>query len=271
VTARSTRDANDPFGGDRFHPSAAGFDGAAEAYERGRPEYPSEAVDMLARECGIGRGRSVLDLAAGTGKLTRLLVPLGADVVAVEPVEGMRRAFSQRLPDVRILDGTAEAIPLADASVDAVVVAQAFHWFEPVAALRDIHRVLRPGGSLGLVWNIRDETVPWVAGLTEIIEPYRAGTPTHRTGSWRDTVDGSPLFSPLRSWSIPYEQTVTVEDLADRVLSISFIARLPADEQRAVARRLRDLAAAGPGAGGAETFVLPYRTDVFVTDRLDVS
>jgi len=264
-------DAGDQFAGGRYHPAVAGFDGAAAVYERGRPDFPADAIDTLARECGIGPGRTVVDLAAGTGKLTRMLVPLGADLLAVEPLAGMRKEFTDRLPGVRVLDGTAEAIPLDDRSVDAVVVAQAFHWFDADAAVRDIHRILRPEGSLGLVWNVRDESAPWVAALTELIDRYRGSTPSRRSDQWRAGFEGSALFSPLRSWSFRYEQEVTVEILVDRVLSISFIARLPEDRRRVVAGRVRDLAAAGPNADAAATFVLPYRTDVFVTDRLDVS
>ena len=130
-------------------PRRWGSRSGAEAYERGRPGFPEDAIAALARECGIEPGRRVVDLAAGTGKLTRQLVPFGADLVAVEPVEGMRRVFAERLPDVPILDGTAEALPFEDGSVDAVVASQAFHWFDPVAAPREIHRVLAPGGALG--------------------------------------------------------------------------------------------------------------------------
>jgi SAM-dependent methyltransferase len=267
----TTGDARDPFDGGRYHPAVAGFDGAAAAYERSRPEYPPEAVDALARECGIGPGRTVLDLAAGTGKLTRMLAPFGAELIGVEPMQGMRREFAERLPDVRLLDGTAEAIPLDAGSVDAVVVAQAFHWFNADAALRDIHRVIRPGGSLGLVWNVRDESVPWVARLTELIDEYRGGTPARRSDNWRRGFERSTTFSPLRSWSFPYEQVVTVEMFVDRVLSISFIARLPEDERAAVGDRVRELAAEGPNADGAASFVLPHRTDVITADRLDVS
>jgi SAM-dependent methyltransferase len=246
--------------------AAAGFQAGADTYERGRPRFPDDAVEALARECGVEPGRRVVDLAAGTGKLTRQLMPFGADLVAVEPVEGMRRVFAEHLPDVPILDGTAEALPLEDGSVDAVVASQAFHWFDPVATPREVHRVLRPDGALGLVWNVRDESVPWVRRLTELMEPYRADTPSYRTGSWRRGFDESEAFSPLRRLEFRYEQEMTVEGLVDRVLSISFIAALPDDERATVADRLRRLVSTEPALAGRETFPLPYRTDVFIAN-----
>ena len=144
----------------------AGFGRGAATYERGRPSYPADAIDVLVRELGIGPDRDVLDLAAGTGKLTRLLVPTGARLVAVEPVAAMADQLRTAVPGVEVHDGTAEAIPLPDGSVDAVVVGQAFHWFDAPVALAEIARVLRPGGGLGLIWNERDSSVPWVAELT---------------------------------------------------------------------------------------------------------
>jgi SAM-dependent methyltransferase len=251
--------------GQAVHDSAAtGFQAGAEAYERGRPGFSGDAVAALARECGIGPGRRVVDLAAGTGKLTRLLAELGADLVAVEPVEGMRRVFSQRLPEVPVLDGTAEALPFPDATVDAVVASQAFHWFDPEAAPREIHRLLRRDGALDLVWNVRDERVPWVARLTELMEPHRGDTPTHRSGAWREGIESSGLFTPLRRLEFRYEQEMTVDGLVDRVLSVSFMAKLPDGERAAAEARVRDLAATEPALSGRETFALPYRTDVFI-------
>jgi SAM-dependent methyltransferase len=247
------------------HASAAvGFQAGAEAYERGRPGFPEDAIAALARECGIEPGRWVVDLAAGTGKLTRQLVGFGADLVAVEPVEGMRRVFAERLPRVPVLDGTAESLPFEGGSVDAVVASQAFHWFDPVAAPREIHRVLSVGGALGLVWNVRDENVPWVARLTELMEPYRGDTPSFRTGNWRRGLDDSGLFSPLLHLEFAYEQEMTVDGLVDRTLSVSFMAALPEDQRATVGERLRRLAETDPDLGGRETFPLPYRTDVYV-------
>ncbi|MBE9126100.1 MULTISPECIES: class I SAM-dependent methyltransferase [unclassified Coleofasciculus] len=145
--------------------AAQGFQIAATAYERGRPEYPQEAVHFLLETLDISPEKTVLDLGAGTGKFTRLLTCAGAKLIAVEPVEGMRRQFSSLLPGIEIMFGTAESIPLASASVDVVLVAQAFHWFQGKSSLQEIHRVLKPGGWLGLIWNVRDESVEWVISL----------------------------------------------------------------------------------------------------------
>jgi SAM-dependent methyltransferase len=246
------------------HSAATGFQAGADAYERGRPGFPDDAMVALARECGIEPGRRVVDLAAGTGKLTRQLMPFGAELIAVEPVESMRRVFAERLPDVPVLDGTAEALPFEDGSVDAVVASQAFHWFDPAAAPREIHRALVPFGALGLVWNVRGESVPWVARVTELMESYRGDTPSFRTGNWRKGLEDGGLFTPLRLLEFLYEQVMTVDGLVDRVLSVSFMAALPEGERTEVAARVRRLVADEPDLRGRETFPLPYRTDVFV-------
>ena len=131
------------------HPSASGFDTAAREYERGRPGYPEDAVRWLVESLRIGPGTTVVDLAAGTGKLTRLLVPTGAGIIAIEPMAGMREQLARSLPEVPLFEGTAESIPLSSACADSITVAQAFHWFKAKEALAEIHRVLRPRGRLG--------------------------------------------------------------------------------------------------------------------------
>ena len=156
-----------------MHPTAAaGFGTSADAYERGRPSYPDAAVAHLAVELGLGPAVRVVDLAAGTGKLTRLLAQGGAEVVAVEPVAAMRKALARSLPGVDVLEGTAESIRLPSGSVDAVTVAQAFHWFDAPRALAELGRVLRPSGTLLLVWNDRDERVPWVEEYSAIVHAH---------------------------------------------------------------------------------------------------
>ena len=232
--------------------AATGFSRAAAEYARGRPGYPPDALALLAERLSLGPGRTVLDLAAGTGALTRPLAETGADVIAVEPVAEMRAALPA---GVRALDGTAEAIPLAESSVDALTVAQAFHWFDGDAALAEIHRVLRPDGLLAVVWNRRIEDAPVNEAIEAILAPYRAGVPTHRRDAWRPAFDRTSLFGPLEQHVFPHEQLLDADGMADRVGSISFIASLPDDERAAVIGAARELAAGGP-------VTIPYRTEV---------
>jgi SAM-dependent methyltransferase len=254
--------------GSEIHEAAArGFARASEAYEQGRPGYPPEAVAHLARELGLRPDRVVLDLAAGTGKLTAFLVDTGATVVAVEPVAEMRAALERALPGVRAHEGTAEAIPLAAGSVDAVTVAQAFHWFRGREALAEIYRVLKPGGSLGLVWNVRDTSVPWVARLTEIMEPHRGNSPGYRSGAWRVAIEGTTLFEPFHRAELRHLHRVTPEDVVARVASVSFIAALPAAEREAILGEVRVLLTSDPDTRERARIDLPYRTEIYWARR----
>ena len=250
----------------RTHPVVRGFDTAADAYERGRPDYPEAVIRHLGRVLRLGPSTTVVDLGSGTGKFTRALAPLGAARVAIEPTEGMRRVFARELPDVPVLAGTAEAIPLPDGFADAVVVAQAFHWFRPRPALREIARVLRPGGGIGLVWNIRDESVGWSRRLGALIEDYRRSSeiPRSRERRWRSEFGrhGAP-FGPLSEKVFPHVQVAPRETFVDRVLSVSVIAVLPPAEQRRVATRVRAVLAGDPATRGRSVLALPYRTDVY--------
>jgi SAM-dependent methyltransferase len=240
------------------HPVAArGFSRSPDAYERARPDYPAAAIEFLALRLGIGPGRRVLDLAAGTGKLTRPLLGTGTDVVAVEPVAQMRAALP---PEAHVLEGTAEAIPLADRDVDAVTVGQAFHWFDGAAALAEIHRVLRPGGKLALIWNGQRKDTPLGRAIDSIIEPHRKGTPTHRTNAWRPAVEQTRLFGPLEERHFPNDQELDAEGLVDRFRSTSFVAALDPAEREAVLGEVRALAADGP-------VTVRYDTEVHVCER----
>jgi SAM-dependent methyltransferase len=155
------------------HLRAKSFGPGAADYERGRPGWPPEAIDALERRLGLHRGSAVLDLAAGTGKLTRLLTPRFETVVAVEPLDGMRAVLEQVVPGAHALAGTAEAIPLDDASVDAVVVAEAFHWFDVERAVAEIARVLRPGGGVGVLYNRRVYEADWERDCHPVFEAHR--------------------------------------------------------------------------------------------------
>jgi ubiquinone/menaquinone biosynthesis C-methylase UbiE len=249
-----------------IHESAAqGFAQATEAYEQGRPGYPTKAVSRLARELHLRSGRVVLDLAAGTGKLTALLVGTEATVVAVEPVAEMRASLERALPGVAVYAGSAEAIPLADGSVDAVTVGQAFHWFRGDEALAEIHRVLRPGGGLGLVWNVRDTSVPWLARLSEIMEPHRGTAPAYRTGRWREAFERTTLFEPLHSAELAHVHHLTPDGVVARVASVSFVAALPPAARERVLGEVRELLATDPDTRDQAQVELLYRTEVFWT------
>jgi ubiquinone/menaquinone biosynthesis C-methylase UbiE len=245
------------------HPTAAaGFARAADAYERGRPGYPREAIDHLAAELGLWDGTTVLDLAAGTGKLTRMLRATGATVIAVEPVEAMRRVLREAVPGVEVRDGTAESIPAADGALDAVTIAQAFHWFDAGPALAEIHRVLGPGGGLGLIWNMFDTTVDWVAALQALVLGFHRGEPQYGGSGWRDELAACGLFEPLSEHVSGHVQELSTADLLARIGSTSYIATLPGSERDLLFSEIRALVADLP-----RPLHLPYRTDTFVTRR----
>ncbi len=238
--------------------AARGFARSADAYDRARPDYPDAAVAWLAERLGLRTGRTVVDLAAGTGKLTRPLAATGAEVVAVEPVAEMRARIGPAA--ARAIDGTAEAIPLPDGSADAVTVGQAFHWFDGPAALAEIYRVLRPGGALVLVWNRRPLEHPVHAAIARIIEPHRGDAPAHRSGAWHDAFEATALFGPLEERTFDHARPHDADALADRVGSTSFVAALDDGPQADVIAAVRALAADGP-------VELPYVCEVFACDR----
>ena len=238
--------------------AARGFSRSADAYERARPDYPPEAVAWLAERLGLRPGRTVVDLAAGTGKLTRALATTGAEVVAVEPLDEMRARIGPAA--AQSLAGTAEAIPLPDASADAVTVAQAFHWFDGPAALAEIHRVLRPGGALALVWNRRPLDDPVHAAIERIIAPHRGDAPAHRSGAWRAAFEETTLFGPLEERTFRHSRPHDADALADRVGSTSFVAALDDGPQTDVIAAVRALAAEGP-------VDVPYVCEALACDR----
>jgi len=251
-----------------IHRSAAqGFSAKADIYARGRPDYPDVIVDWLRDRLGLDDGRSVIDLGAGTGKFTAYLLKTGAQVIAVEPVREMRAKIVQAQPNVVTYDGTATSIPLPDDSVDAVTCGQAFHWFATREALAEIRRVLKPGGKLGLVWNVRDESVDWIKALTAIITPYEGDTPRYASGAWRSVfpADG---FSPLQEENFPHSHVGSPDEtIIDRVCSTSFIAALPADEMAKIVTQLRALIAATPELAGKNTISVPYSTAAYWTEK----
>lgn len=245
--------------------AAEGFQQGAGEYERARPAYPAEAIAYVVGRTGLGPGRRLLDLAAGTSKLTRLLVPTGADVVAVEPVAGMREQLVAAVPDVEALDGTAEEIPAEDSSFDVVTVAQAAHWFDLPVALPEMARVLRPGGSLVVLFNEMDDSVDWVRAYHQAIDtgrglPFRRYMDTDYGEVISEVADG--LFTDLRRWSCRWTLPYDTEMLVDRAASVSVVAALEPREKRGVLDDVRRLTTTHPDLVGRAVVGFPYTTRV---------
>ncbi|AVE03469.1 SAM-dependent methyltransferase [Pseudomonas palleroniana] len=251
------------------HASAQqGFSTQAATYVQGRPDYPRQLIGWLGEALGVEPQSTVIDLGAGTGKFTRLLSTLTPALIAVEPIAAMAAQLVRSLPDVRLVEGTAESIPLGDATADAVVCAQAFHWFATQAALAQIHRVLKPGGRLGLVWNVRDESVDWVAAISAIITPYEGDTPRFHTGRWREAFTGK-YFSAPELTCFPYQHVGSPQEvIMDRFLSVSFIAALPDAEKAKVRAQLQALIDTHPALQGRDSVAFPYQTQAYVCHRL---
>ncbi|WP_077036228.1 class I SAM-dependent methyltransferase [Pelomonas sp. KK5] len=237
-------------------------------YARGRPEYPAALEGWLRERLGLQAGATVVDVGAGTGKFTKLVAATEAQTLAVEPVDAMREQLARSLAAVQALAGSAEALPLEDGSVDAVVCAQAFHWFATEAALAEMHRVLRPGGRLGLVWNVRDESVDWVARITEIITPLEGDVPRFYKGDWRRPFDAGSFFELPAPEVFAYQHVGTPQAVVvDRIMSVSFIAALAPAGKARVQAALQELVDSHPALRGRQEVAFPYRTEAYCCTR----
>jgi ubiquinone/menaquinone biosynthesis C-methylase UbiE len=242
-----------------------GFASAAAAYERGRPGYAPRAVALVCSELRLDDGSRVLDLAAGTGQLSRLLVGSVGSLVAVEPSPAMRGVLREQVPRAAVLDGEAEQLPLPAASVDAIVVGEAFHWFSGARAVEELARVLRPGGGLALLWNVLLAfEPPWDDELRAIVARRRAAAlrdeQRYSSGLWRRALERSEDFEALASASAEHEQQLDREGLLAQIASWSYIASLPEPDRAAVLDSARTLL---PAAGAVR-----WRTDVHWTRRV---
>ncbi len=251
------------------HPTAAeGFTRGAQTYARGRPDFPREALGWLAHDLRLGPGTVAVDLGAGTGKFTRLLSHTGAEVIAIEPVAAMLAELAAAQSGVRALRASAQELPLADGSVDAVLCAQAFHWFATPAALAEIHRVLKPGGVLGLIWNVGDESVPWVDALKRIQSRFEGDAPRYDRGTWRELFPAAG-FGPLHERTFAHAHVGNPEQvIVDRVASASFIAALDAPRREQVLGEVRALIDATPALAGRAEVRFPYVTRAYWTNKV---
>ena len=241
------------------HPATAGFARAADVYERARPEYPPEAVAWLVDRLELRPGRVVVDVAAGTGKLTRLLVPSGAGVVAVEPLAEMRAQLTEAVPGIEALEGTAEALPLGDSSADAITVAAAFHWFSAGDALAEFARVLRPGRRLAIVYNLRDPESELQRELTKLLAVHGADLARLREIDPGAILGESAEFGAVEYAEFRHEQRFDPDGLVERVSSISYVALLEGEERARFLAQVREL-----GERYDAPFAFPYVTQIWV-------
>jgi SAM-dependent methyltransferase len=228
------------------------FGSEAAAYERGRPSYPPEAVDWLLAPTDSFRAGEVLDLGAGTGKLTTRLVERGLSVTAVDPIAEMLDMLRGALPDTPALLGSAEQIPLPDNAVDAVLVAQAWHWFDPERATAEIIRVLRPGGRLGVLWNTRDERSGWVRDFGRIV-----GLEHDRDSA---TVDLPTAFTDVATHQVQWTNYITRDALIDYVASRSYCITSPAEVRTRTLENVRELLDTHPALVNSTGLAMPYIT-----------
>ncbi len=256
-----------------MHPVArSGFSRAADRYDRGRPEYPAEAVQLLGTLFDLTSASRIVELGAGTGKFTRALAAQGLRPLAIEPIPAMRRELRRHGTPVDLLAGVAEALPFRDHSVDAVVAAQAFHWFGMDRALPELGRVLRPWGGVGLVWNVRDERIGWQRELGRLLRAHREkdAPPTHQERRWRDAFRRSPLFEPLAVRSFRFDQLLDAAAFEDRIGSVSYVAQLPPERRDALFGELRRATERAPREADGR-LRMRYRTDLYYTRRRAVA
>src|SRR5262245_27202522 len=230
--------------------AATGFDSGADVYEQARPTYPPDAVAWLVEHLAIRAGSRVADVAAGTGKLTRLLPP-DARLVAVEPVPGMRATFAAVCPGVPMVASTAELLAFAGGTLDAITVAQGFHWFDAPVALTEFARVLRSGGRLGLVWNARDRSNDFVDQLWGVLDEIEKRAPWRNHERWSDSalVEHAD-FGELHEGTFHHEQVLTPDQVVARFRSVSHVAVLPPKEQEEAIARFRHVLDTHPLAAG---------------------
>ncbi len=225
-------------------------------YDAARPNYPAEALEFFTSTFELGPTSRVLDLGAGSGIFSRQLAPYVGRVIAVDPSASMRETLAATSPDIEVLDGRDTAIPLPDDSVDVVVVAQAFHWFDVEPALAEMHRVLVSGGGLGFIWNERDESTPWVRELSvamrwNLHQPYRVGT------DFRPAIARGP-FEEIERHRFTHEQILSHQGLRARVLSTSYLSLMGEVELAALMRDVQRVIDELP-----DPVVLPYCTDAY--------
>lgn len=241
-----------------------GFSHAAKLYQHARPNYPEAVVNWLKQDLALDAQSSVIDLGAGTGKFLPYLKQVTSAIYAVEPIREMLQQLQAAHPDVIAIQAHSTAIPLASESIDAIVCAQSFHWFADIESLNEMHQLLRPEGHLGLIWNQRDEHVPWVKAIADILAPLEGDTPRYHSGEWKKVFEYQQLFQLERAHVFPHSHCGSVEQVvSQRLLSTSFIAAMPEAEQLALKAEFEAVIFAFTGKRPSDQITFPYVTYVY--------
>lgn len=248
-------------------PSPGDYAKCAHEYSAGRPGYPSAVLSYLRERCNVNPSSHVVDLGAGSGKMTSLLAQSGARVSAVEPVEAMRKELRRNCPDVALLAGTAEALPLGGQSADVIVAAQAFHWFHFDRTLPEIHRVLKPWGFLMLIWNVRDKSSLFMRAYDEVVSKLKDRSPSYQSGEWRTALDGTPFFRQLDHVWFTHAEQLDRDGLRARLLSNAYVTSLSMKEQECVWERMLAVFLSGSATSGAGEIEMQYVTHVYAFQR----
>ena len=248
-----------------LHPAAEqGFSSAAELYQRVRPNYPQEIVHWLIEDLKITSQSTALDLGAGTGKFLDYLTQATPNVIAVEPIAEMLEQLKIVHPEVQTQQASSHQIPLKSNSVDAILCAQSFHWFANLETLSEMHRLLKPNGHLGLVWNQRDETVDWVKALADFLKDFEGDTPRFHSGEWQKVFQQQNLFNTIGEKVFVQYQRGTVEDVvSNRLLSTSFIAAMTPDQRLDMKQNFEKIVQQYTGKSPQEMIDFPYVTHAF--------
>jgi ubiquinone/menaquinone biosynthesis C-methylase UbiE len=244
--------------------AAQGFQQAATLYEQARPSYPSEAIDWIKSLCD--KPDIIIDMGAGTGKLTRLLGTMGArELVAIEPVSAMRENLKKIPIITKIIDGTAENIPFEDHTVDMIICGQSFHWFANHRALAEFNRVLKSNGLLVLLWNIQDNTgEKWADTMSKYIDSFKPDEAVrYKSTEWKEAFDDQNLFSTVQFKQFSHQERITRDLAMKRVLSISFIAALPSEQQTKLVQELEKMLDNVDEVRGQQEFDIKHFTDVY--------
>lgn len=245
-----------------LHPAAEqGFSSAAELYQRVRPTYPQEIVHWLIEELKITPHATAIDLGAGTGKFLDYLTQATPNVIAVEPIAEMLEQLKIVHPEVHVQQASSHQIALKSHSIDAILCAQSFHWFANLETLTEMHRLLKPQGHLGLVWNQRDETVDWVKALADFLLSFEGDTPRFHSNQWQKVFEQQSLFKLEGQKVFFQQQRGTVEEVvSNRLLSTSFIAAMPVQQQQDMKRQFEAIVQQYTGKTAQDQIEFPYVT-----------